>query len=209
MPLVLLLWETIFLVVFEASWIFQRVTLTLVWIIWMIKTEMVLTPVWKRKKKNTSCIRWNIWAKYFFAFVWELVSMFMLLPRSHQILNVVAHLKRSLFLALMGLSKNNTKIICHWMYSVIEGFLDSHSFFSQVPPHFTNTAGSVLTPLLSERREIDPVQPYRCWAWHRQEEEAPSNPPDTLACARTKTMLGRRHYWRDHAVPALPPSRQF
>lgn len=71
----------------------QRVTLTPAWIIWVIKTETVLTPVWK---KTHQLHRVKYSGYIFFAF-WELVSMSKLLRHHHQILNVVAHLKTYFF----------------------------------------------------------------------------------------------------------------
>lgn len=208
MPLVLLLWETVFLVAFEAGWIFQRVTLTLVWIIWVIKKETNSSlDKKKKKKKKPSCTGWNIWGKYF------LFSIFMLLCHPHQILNVVALVKETSFFSLPRangwekfLSRNNTKIICLWVYKILEGFfspLHLWYYFS----HFTNMAGSILTALQSERRltlcNHTGAEPGT------DKSKNPINLTDTLACAWTKTMLRRRHYWRDHTVPALPPSRQF
>lgn len=72
------------------------------------------------------------------------------------------------------LSKNNTKIICLRVYKILEGFFSflhlGYYFFPQVSSTL-HKYGWIYSDCSSIWKEIDPVQPYRRWAWHRQEEE--------------------------------------
>lgn len=112
-------------------------------------------------------------------------------------------------------SRNNKKII--WGKCVsrcarsLRDFFSSVLFFLQVHTHFTNTAGTILTALLSERRAIGRGALFNHPGAElgTDKKKNPVNLSDTLACVRTKRMLTDRHNWRDHAVPAYPPARHF
>lgn len=77
--------------------------------------------------------------------------------------------------------------------------------------HFTNTAGTIPAAPLSERRAIGrgALCNHPGAELGTDKKKNPVNLSDTLACVRTKRMLTHRHNWRDHAVPAFPPARQF
>lgn len=159
---------------------------------------------------------WNIRGKCF------LFSMFMLLRPSHQILNVVALVKEtSLFFPSANgreqfLSKNNSKIICLRVYKILEGFFFVFvwdTIFSQVSSTL-HKYGWIYSDCSSVWKEIDPVQPYRRWAWHRQEEEP--HQPYWYAClclnkddAQALALLKRSSGTCFSSFPAVSESLQL
>lgn len=147
--------------------------------------------------------------------------MFVLLRRPHQMLNVVAPVKETYFFfpSTNGweqfLSKNNTKIICLWVYKILEGFFFFCLWYF-FPPSFStlHKYGWINSDCSSVWKEIDPVQPYRCWAWHRQEEEP--HQPYWYAClclnkddAQAQALLKRSCGTCSSSFPAVSESLQL
>lgn len=144
--------------------------------------------------------------------------MFLLthLPCSHPLPNLVSLVRENPRSVLMGKWSFHPEIIKKiiWAKCVFRCARSLRDFFSsvlQVQTYFINTAGTILTALLSERRAIGrgALCNHPGAELGTDTKKNPVNLSDTLACVQTKRMLTHRHNWRDHAVPAFPPARQF
>lgn len=165
--------------------------------------------------ENSSCTVWTTQGKYFFHYSGN--DLRPCPPPPIPFLVGLVREKSSLIAngQTQFLSRNNKTII--WVKCVsrcarsLRELFPSVLLFLQVHTHFTNTAGTILAALLSERRAIGrgALRNHPGAELGTGKKKNPVNLSDTLACVQTKRMLTHRHNWRDHAVPAFPPARQF
>lgn len=133
---------------------------------------------------SSSCTVWNTQDKYFFAFVWKLFCWHVFTPLHPSIPIVVGLVtEKSLLIAngqiQFSVYPETMRISFEWYLSlgVQDPWGTSFSlccsfckFLLTLHKPSCNYSGCSFVWQESNRQRC-PVQPSRCWAWHRQEEE--------------------------------------